>query len=48
MPAVLNIHITFSYNLSISTSCLFSMLSNDDMAEVGKPDGICSLTFVID
>ena len=32
----------------MSTSCLFSMLLNEDIVDIGKPDGICSLTFVVD
>ena len=30
------------------TSCLFSMLLNDDIVDNEKPNGICSLTFVVD
>ena len=30
------------------TSCLFSLLLNEDVVDIGKPDGICSLTFVAD
>ena len=30
------------------TSCLFSMLLNEDIADIEKPDGICLLTFVVD
>ena len=30
------------------TSCLFSLLLNEDVVGIGKPDGICSLTFVAD
>ena len=29
-------------------SCLFSMLLDDDIADIEKLDGICSLTFVVD
>ena len=29
-------------------SCLFSMLLNDDIVDIEKPDGICSLTFAVD
>ena len=30
------------------TSCLFFMLLNKDIVDIKKPDGICSLTFVVD
>ena len=29
------------------TSCLFSMLLNDDIVDIEKPEGICSPTFVL-
>ena len=32
-------------SLPLYTSCLFSMLLND-IIDIEKPDGICSLTFV--
>ena len=32
--------------LPLYTSCLFSMLLNEDIVDIEKPDGICSLTFV--
>ena len=35
---------TFLYD---SCSCLFSMLLNDDIVDIKKPDGICLLTFVV-
>ena len=38
----------FIQSLSMCTSCLFSMLLNEDIAEIEKPDGICLLTFVAD
>ena len=30
------------------TSCLFSVLVNEDIVDIEKPDGICLLTFVAD
>ena len=33
---------------STYTSCLFSMLLNENIVNIDKPDGICSLTFVVD
>ena len=30
------------------TSYLFSVLLNEDIVNIEKPDGICSLTFVVD
>ena len=38
----------FMRYLPLSTSCLFSMLLNEDIVDIEKPDGICSLTFVVD
>ena len=35
-------------SLSLYTSCLFSMLLNEDIIDIEKPEGICSLTFVVD
>ena len=35
-------------SLSLYTSCLYSILLNDDVVDIDKPDGICSLTFVTD
>ena len=29
-------------------TCLFSMLLNDDVVYIEKPNGTCSLTFVVD
>ena len=34
--------------LPMYTSCLFSMLLNEDIADIEKPDGICLLAFVVD
>ena len=34
-------------SLPLYTLCLFSMPLNNDIAGIGKPDGICSLTFVV-
>ena len=33
-------------SLPPNTLCLFSMLLNEDIVDIEKPDGICSLTFV--
>ena len=38
----------FIQSLTLYTSCLFSMLLNDDIADTEKPDGKCLLTFVLD
>ena len=38
----------FMQSSSLYTSCLFSMLLNKDIVDIEKPDGICSLTFVVD
>ena len=35
-------------SLPLHTSCLFSMALNDNILDIEKPDGICSLTFVVD
>ena len=35
-------------SLPLYTSYLFSMLLNDDIADIEKPDAIRSLTFVVD
>ena len=35
-------------SLPPNTLCLFSMLLNEDIVDIEKPDGICSLTFVVD
>ena len=34
-------------SLPLYTSCLFSVLLNKDIVEIGKLDGICLLTFVV-
>ena len=34
--------------LPLYRSCLFSILLNDNIADIEKLDGICLLTFVID
>ena len=34
--------------LSLYTSCLFSMLLIKDIVDIGKSDGICSLSFVVE
>ena len=38
----------FMESLPLYTSSLFSMLLVDDNVDIEKPDGICSLTFVVD
>ena len=35
-------------SLPLHTSYLFSMLPNDDIVDIEKPDGISLLTFVVD
>ena len=35
-------------SLPLYTSSLLSMLLNDDIVDIEKPDGICPLTFVVD
>ena len=35
-------------SLPLYISCLFAMLLNDDIVDIEKLDGICSLTFVVD
>ena len=39
-----NVFIQFSPH----TSCLFSMLLKEHIVDIEKPDGLCSLTFVVD
>ena len=38
----------FIQSLPLYTSCLFSMLLNEDIVQIEKPDEICPLTFVAD
>ena len=38
----------FMQSLPLNTTCLFSMLLNEDIVDIKKPDGLCSLTFVVD
>ena len=38
----------FMQPLHLYTSCLFSMLLNNDITDIENSDGICSLTFVAD
>ena len=38
----------FMQFLPLYISCLFSMLLNEDIVDIKKPDRICSLTFVVD
>ena len=40
--------IFFMQSLPLYTSCLFSMLLNDNIVDIVKPDGICLLTFSAD
>ena len=35
-------------SLPLYTSCQFSMLLNDDIVDIEKPNGICLATFVVD
>ena len=35
-------------SLTLYTLCLFSIHLIDDIVDIEKPDGICSLTFVVD
>ena len=37
----------FIQSLPLYASCLFSMLLDEDIVDIEKPDGICSLTFVV-
>ena len=37
----------FMQSLSLYTSYLFSMLLNHDIVDIEKPDGICSLTAIV-
>ena len=37
----------FMQHLPLDTSCLFSMCLDDDIADIEKPDEICSLTVVV-
>ena len=38
----------FMQSLTLYTSCLFSMLLNEDILDIAKHDGKCLLTFVVD
>ena len=38
----------FMQSLPLYTPYLFSMLLNEDIVDIETPDGICSLTFVVD
>ena len=46
--AFLRIHNFFIQSLPMYKSCSLSMLLNEGIANIEKPDGICSLTFVVD
>ena len=35
-------------SLPLYTSCLFSILLNEDVVDVEKPDGTCFFTFAVD
>ena len=37
----------FIQSLPLDTSCLFSILLNEDIVDVEKTDGICSLSFAV-
>ena len=37
----------FIHSLSLHTSCVFSLLLNEDTVDFEKPNGICLLTFVL-
>ena len=37
----------FRQSLPLDTSCFFSSYLNEDIADIGKPDRICLLTFVV-
>ena len=39
---------SFMQSLCLYTLWLFSMPLNDDIVDIEKPDGLCSLTFVAD
>ena len=48
MRALLSIHKTFFIQyLPLYTSFFFSMVLNEDIVDIEKPDGICSLTSVV-
>ena len=34
-------------SLPLYILCLFSTLLNNDIVDIAKPDGMCSLTFVV-
>ena len=38
----------FIQSLPLYTSCLLSMLPTEDIVDIEKPDGICSVTFAED
>ena len=38
----------FTQSLPPYTSCLFTTLLNENIIDIGKPDGRCSLVFVVD
>ena len=38
----------FMQSLPLYISCLISMLLNEDILDIEKPDGMCLLTFVVD
>ena len=43
-----NLQDFFIQSLPLYTLCLFSILLNEDIVDIEKPDGICSLTFAVD
>ena len=40
--------IIFIQSLPLHKSCLFFMFLNEDIVDIEKPDGICSLAFAVD
>ena len=48
MCSLKNLQNFFIQSSPLYTSCLFCMLLNEDIVDTEKPDGICSLTFVVD
>ena len=49
IACVIKISKNFSIqSLPLYVSCLFSLLLNEDILDIEKPDGICLVTFVVD
>ena len=38
----------FIQSLPLYTSCLLSMLLNEDIVDIEKPDGMCLLAYIVD